>query len=80
MDTHDFSFPQHDGLAPVEADVAGRIIIASWPLAKRAATNGMFGPMSGVEELRTAADDSEGQRRYSSRQDTGLRQFWYVWA
>ncbi|MBU6417779.1 MAG: hypothetical protein KJS83_11495, partial [Xanthomonadaceae bacterium] len=46
-DTHDSLFPRHDGLAPVEADDAGWIILPSRLLAKRPATNGMFGPMSG---------------------------------
>jgi len=47
MATHGFGFPRHDGFAPVEADDARRIIIACRPVAKHAATNGAFGPMSG---------------------------------
>jgi len=47
MATHDCGFPQHDGFAPVEADDAAWIIIRARAVAKRAATNGTVGPMSG---------------------------------
>jgi hypothetical protein len=55
MATHDLLIPQHDGLAPVEADDAAWIIIRVRPVAKRAATNGMFGPTSGGIAPRASA-------------------------